>query len=425
MVKPILQLYPVVPANSEEERESLRPLGRSVERYHEVVHGMTDLVKAADKLGFWGVSTIEHHFHSEGYEVGPSPGILNAYWAAVTRNVRIGQLGYTMSAQNPIRVAEETAILDHLARGRSFVGFSRGYQARWTNVLGQHLGTRATLSPAGRTEEDRAAMDKAQLAGQDKDDRINRDIFEEQIDLVLDAWTQDSLERADGRWEIPYPHADGIEWGMSEATSRHGARGEIGADGRVRRVSVVPAPYTQPHPPVFVASNASKETVEYCGDKGFVPTYFSGIGRAGKFGQAYVDHARAGGRDFALGQNQALVRWMQIGDTAADARRAIAEYDAEIYVNLYKALTPVMPLDPADPVKSVIDCGLWMSGTVDDVRDQFVAQWQELPAEYVVLIFHYAQMPADAVIRNMELFMEHVKPALDELTAYAPVGARA
>jgi alkanesulfonate monooxygenase SsuD/methylene tetrahydromethanopterin reductase-like flavin-dependent oxidoreductase (luciferase family) len=331
-----------------------------------------------------------------------------------------------MSAQNPIRVAEETAILDHLTSGRCFVGFSRGYQARWTNVLGQHLGTRATLSPAGRTDEDRAAMDQAQLAAQDKDDRVNRDIFEEQIDLVLESWRADSLERpAGGRWEIPYPYADGIEWGMHEATAKHGAEGEIGPDGRVHRVSVVPAPYSDPHPPVFVASNASKETVEYCGDKGFVPTYFSGIGRAGKFGQAYVEHARTGGRDFALGQNQALVRWMQIADTEADARKAIADYDAEVYVNLYKALTPVMPLDPADPVQSVIDCGLWMYGTPEMVRDQFVAQWQELPAEYVVLIFHYAQMPADAVIRNMELFMEHVKPALDELTEYAPAGARA
>jgi alkanesulfonate monooxygenase SsuD/methylene tetrahydromethanopterin reductase-like flavin-dependent oxidoreductase (luciferase family) len=426
MVKPILQLYPVLPATDEEERAGMRPLGRNVERYTEVVHGMADLVKAADELGFWGVSTIEHHFHSEGYEVGPSPGMLNAYWAAITKNVRIGQLGYTMSAQNPIRVAEETAILDHLTRGRCFVGFSRGYQARWTNVLGQHLGTRATLSPAGRTEDDRAAMDQAQLAAQDKDDRINRDIFEEQIDMVLDAWTQESIERpAGGRWEIPFPAGEGIEWGMRDATAKLGAEGEIGEDGRVHRVSVVPAPYSDPYPPVFVASNASKETVEYCGDKGFVPTYFSGIGRAGKFGQAYVDHARAGGRDFALGQNQALVRWMQIGDTTEDARRAVAEYDAEIYVNLYKALTPVMPLDPADTVQSVLDCGLWMAGTPDEVRDQFVAQWQELPAEYVVLIFHYAQMPADAVVRNMELFMEHVKPALDELTAYSAVGASA
>ena len=115
----------------------------------------------------------------------------------------------------------------------------------------------------------------------------------------------------------------------------------------------------------------------------------------------------------------------EIADTEEAARKAIADYDAEVYVNLYKALTPVMPLDPADPVQSVVDCGLWMYGTPEMVRDQFVAQWQELPAEYVVLIFHYAQMPADAVIRNMELFMEHVKPALDELTEYAPAGARA
>src|SRR3954466_3250320 len=103
MVKPILQLYPVVPAAGEEEREALRPIGRNSERYHEVVHGMTDLVKAADELGFWGASTIEHHFHSEGYEVGPSPSVLNAYWASQTSNLRVGTLGYTMSAQNPFR----------------------------------------------------------------------------------------------------------------------------------------------------------------------------------------------------------------------------------------------------------------------------------------------------------------------------------
>jgi hypothetical protein len=90
-----------------------------------------------------------------------------------------------------------------------------------------------------------------------------------------------------------------------------------------------------------------------------------------------------------------------------------------------KALTPVMPLDAADPVQSVIDCGPWMWGTVDDVRDQFIAQWQELPAESGVLIFHDAQMPADTVIRNLELFMEHTKPALDDLTEYAPAAARA
>jgi len=105
MVKPILQLYPVIPG-TRAEREELRPIGRHVERYHQTLEEWHDIVRAADRLGFWGVATVEHHFHSEGYEVGPNPGVLNAYWAAITENVRIGQLGYVMSAQNPIRVAE-------------------------------------------------------------------------------------------------------------------------------------------------------------------------------------------------------------------------------------------------------------------------------------------------------------------------------
>jgi alkanesulfonate monooxygenase SsuD/methylene tetrahydromethanopterin reductase-like flavin-dependent oxidoreductase (luciferase family) len=419
MVKPILQIYPMIPAVDEAERAELRPLGRNSERYQEVIDGTLDLVKAADELGFWGVSTIEHHFHSEGYEVGPSPGLLDVHWAAHTTRTRVGQLGYTMSAQNPIRVAEETAILDHLTKGRCFVGFSRGYQARWTNILGQHLGTRATLSPTGKTQEQQAKLSAAELAAELADDKINREIFVEQIDMVLDAWGMESIEHDTARWQIPYPYAHGIEWGMSDATARLGAPGEIGPDGRIRRISVVPAPYTNPHPPVFVASNASLETVEYCGAKGFIPTYFSGIGRAGTWGRTYVEKAAEAGRSYALGQNQALVRWMQIGDTREAALKAVSDYDAEIYVNLYKGLTPVMPLDPADPVQSVLDCGLWMVGTLDEVRAQFVAQWQELPAEFVVLIFHYAQQPKESVIRNMELFIEHIKPALDELTEYA------
>ena len=91
MIKPILQLYPMIPAADEAERAALRPAGRNAERYQDVVRGMNELVKAAEEIGFWGVSAIEHHFHSEGYEVGPNPGLLNAHWAAITDTINIGQ----------------------------------------------------------------------------------------------------------------------------------------------------------------------------------------------------------------------------------------------------------------------------------------------------------------------------------------------
>ena len=36
----------------------------------------------------------------------------------------------------------------------------------------------------------------------------------------------------------------------------------------------------------------------------------------------------------------------------------------------------------------------------------------------MILIYHYAQQPKESVIANLKLFMDEVKPALDELTDY-------
>ena len=52
------------------------------------------------------------------------------------------------------------------------------------------------------------------------------------------------------------------------------------------------------------------------------------------------------------------------------------------------------------------------------MRDQLVAEWKEVPYEYIVVTWHYAQQPLDSTIRNLETFMKEIKPALDELTPY-------
>jgi hypothetical protein len=233
MVKVILQLYPQVQA-TRQERIDQRPLGRDADRYQALIRDMPTIVRAADELGLWGISSIEHHFHSEGYEVGPNPGLLDAYWAAITKNIHVGTLGYVMSTQNPIRVAEETAIVNHLARGRSFVGFARGYQSRWTNVLGQHLGARATKSPEAaiyNPQTQAAVFSAATSVAKDKeDDTRNRAIFEESMEIVLKAWTQESSSHKGLNWQIPFPHDTGVDdWPLARAgvTQRLGAPGEI------------------------------------------------------------------------------------------------------------------------------------------------------------------------------------------------------
>src|SRR5208282_3038373 len=263
---------------------------------------------------------------SEGYEVGPNPGVLNAYWAAITKKIRVGQMGYVMSTQNPLRVAEETAILDHLANGRFFVGFARGYQSRWTNVIGQHLGTRATTSPSA------AKVDPARLFGKDvvkkdvDDDDINRRIFEEEIDIVVKAWTQESIEYNGKTWQIPFPYESGVDdWPLGKfgVTGRLGAHGEVDAEGNTRRVCVVPSPYT-----------------------------------ALTLGNAYVKETNRIGRPMALGQNQALVRMPHIGDTMEKAHESVMKYDSDIFRNFYAAMGR-HKVEPKDVVKAVTKFGLW------------------------------------------------------------------
>jgi len=419
MLKVILQLYPVIPAANEAEREALRPIGRNRERYQETLSGWHDIVRAADELGLWGVATIEHHLWSEGYECGPSPGVLNAYWAAITRNVRVGQLGYVMSTQNPIRVAEETAILDHLTKGRCFVGFARGYQSRWTNVLGQHLGTRATTSPsAGRLDSSHMFGDPTGKPGRTEDDDLNRRIFEEEIDVVLKSWTQESFSHNGTAWQIPYPYDRGVDdWPLAKfgITNRFGAPGEVDEEGNTRRVSVVPAPYSQPHPPVFVATSGSPESAEYCAHQGFIPLYFNSLGTALKLSAAHDRTIATSGREARRGHNQAIVRIPHIGKTRSEAEESVMRYDSDIFRNFYAAMGQHR-IAPENVVEAVTRNGMWTIGTADDVRKNLVEEWKQLPCEYLTIIYHYAQMPKERVLDNLFAFMRHVKPALDELT---------
>jgi alkanesulfonate monooxygenase SsuD/methylene tetrahydromethanopterin reductase-like flavin-dependent oxidoreductase (luciferase family) len=409
MVKVILQIYPVIRAENEAERIALRPIGRNRERNRDAIQGTVDIARACESLGVWGMSQIEHHFHSEGYEVAPAPGIMNALWAAHTERLHIGQLGYVMSNQNPIRVAEETAVLDNITNGRLFVGFARGYQDRWTNVFGQHLGSRATHSDGSA------------------DDLKNRDIYREQVQMVLDCWTQESVEHNTDLWQIPYPYDEGIEWWMTESTARIGAPGEIGADGRIHRVSVVPAPLQDPHPPVFVPSSGSVDTVEYCARMGFTCVHVVGDARSAEVGKRYTEVARAAGRDIAHGQGQGVQRYTQIGPTYEAAREQAAEYDADIYKNFWNPLyerivDKEVTLTADSTLEEVVDeiekADAFTLGTVDQIREQLVAYWEQLPAEYIVLTWHYAQQPKESVIEQLETFMREIKPALDDLTPY-------
>ena len=417
MLKPIVQIYPVLATKDEAERIALRPVGRNVEKYQEALEGWKQIVKAADEMGLWGAATIEHHFWSEGYEVGPSPGIINAYMAGQTKNIRLGALGYVMSTQNPIRVAEDTAIIDHLTQGRSFVGFARGFQSRWANVLGQHYGAGATRSPdAPKFQRER--MDEEQRLRAIEIDRKNREVVEENIEIVIKAWTQDAFEHDGNVWQIPYPYKEGItDWplGLHGATGRLGAPGEVDENGVVRKICVVPAPYQKPHPPVFLSGSGSPSTVELCAKNGYNLVHFSNIDSTEKLTKYYQEVAAKHGKSLRVGEKQSLVRYLHIGKTDEDAVQRQLAADFDVHKNFMSQNHNTPANTPEEALAGMARTGLWSVGSLDTVRNHLISHWKRVPAEYLTMIFHFAACPAERVIDTLDIFMRKIKPSLDEI----------
>ena len=86
------------------------------ELYQRMLHDISEQVRLADDLGYDSVSFTEHHFHIEGFEVSNNPVLLDLYFAMQTKCIRVGQLGIVLQAANPIRVAEDIAMLDQMTR---------------------------------------------------------------------------------------------------------------------------------------------------------------------------------------------------------------------------------------------------------------------------------------------------------------------
>jgi hypothetical protein len=137
-MKFMMFVAPTIPATPE-ERQQLRPIGRNTARYQQMLEQLRGLARLAEDTGFDAFGITEHYFHSEGFEISTSPMLLLTDLAARTRRIKFLTLGLVAPAWDPIRLAEETAVFDQLSGGRYLAGFARGYQSRWSNVLGQQF----------------------------------------------------------------------------------------------------------------------------------------------------------------------------------------------------------------------------------------------------------------------------------------------
>jgi alkanesulfonate monooxygenase SsuD/methylene tetrahydromethanopterin reductase-like flavin-dependent oxidoreductase (luciferase family) len=159
---------------------------------------MIERLEYVEELGFDWVSVSEHHYSPR--ILTPSPIVSAAFIAAHLKRITIALLGPIVPHRNPVRVAEELAMLDTMAQGRLVVGLLRG------------------------TANEAMTYD---LNPQEARERTD-----EGMELILKAWTE------------PQPF------------------GWQGRHFQYRTVSIWPRPLQQPHPPTF-ALGTSRESCEF------------------------------------------------------------------------------------------------------------------------------------------------------------------
>ncbi len=151
-----------------------------------------------DRLGYDGVGFNEHH--TSPYGLMNSPNLLAAAVAQRTERLKILIYGNLAPLHDPLRLAEELAMVDCLSNGRLISGFARGIPREY-KVYNVPL-------PESRAR------------------------FEEAWEIIRRAWTEE---------EFSYR---GKFWSYED-------------------VAIWPRPVQQPHPPVWVPVTGSKETIEW------------------------------------------------------------------------------------------------------------------------------------------------------------------
>jgi alkanesulfonate monooxygenase SsuD/methylene tetrahydromethanopterin reductase-like flavin-dependent oxidoreductase (luciferase family) len=159
-----------------------------------------DELERAEVLGFDGIGVNEHH--QNAYGTMPSPNLMAAALVRRTTTVKIAILGNGIALHDhPLRVAEEIAMLDVMSGGRIISGFVRGIGCEYLS-----LGVNPTYS---------------------------RERFYEAHDLIVRAWTEEGPFAFEGK------------------------------HFRVRYANIWPRPLQQPHPPIWLPSQGSTETIRF------------------------------------------------------------------------------------------------------------------------------------------------------------------
>jgi len=335
-----------------------------------------DELEYAEELGFDGLGVNEHH--QNAYGTMPSPNLMAAALARRTRRAKIAILGNALPLRDhPLRVAEELAMLDVLSGGRIISGFVRGIGCEYLS---------AGINPVD-----------------------SRARFYEAHDLIVRAWTE------------PGPFC--FE----------------GEHYRVRYANIWPRPQQQPHPPIWLPSQGSTETIRWGAQRRYpFVSVFTSYAQTRRLIEEYKAAAQAAG--YAASPTQiGFALPIYVAETDARARREARSHVLWLFRRGLK-MPPHFLLPPGyvseDSLRKFLASdvrapgeltfeelerdGYILVGSPQTVAERLTAIQQELGFGLFIGGGRIGDMPRAKAFRSMELFAREVIPRFRNDTKVRP-----
>jgi len=348
------------------------------------------IAQLMDRSGYDTFWMAEHHFQPEGYECLPNILLLSVHLAHLTERINLG-CGFNITPMwHPLRLAEDFATADILTRGRVIFGVGRGYHTREVETFGSPL------------------LDQA----------ANRDLFEEQVEIIFKSFNQRSFSHRGQNYTIP-PRVPYRGYELEEIT-------------------LVPRPRNRPVECWQPIQSATPRGLDFMAQHNIKGIIGGGVAEGGAIRDVVMAYQQAqmrAGRELQLGANLSIGYHFYLADTREQAIKEAAKYYEENLkmfgpLRLARSLSDEQIEAMGDPRRAPVaglpslDRAVERGGFLCGPPEQIIRQLKVVEAEYPGLerisVGQPAGTPQQVILEQLEWFAQEVMPAFNAAEAAVP-----
>ena len=350
----------------------------------------------AEQASFTTAWFTEHHFAHNGYmNAPPNPIQLSTHVASHCQKLRVGTAPIVLPDWHPLRVAEDVAMLDNMSLGRVDFGVAKGINERSTIQFNRDADRR-------------------------DNPKVMR-LYQESLQVILKAWTNEAFTHKGEFYEFPVPGWQEKNRFFEPLDSRY-----HGPDGEYTAMYVHPRPYQDPHPPVWLMSNAPP-TFELAGKEGWgVISMSSGVKQTLSCWQPYREAlAKRLNREVQLGEGVGVCTAFYVGESMQEAEQTIrpcinayydflggsrpaGEWTKHGYLDIGEEMTAED--EAMDWFDFLNKRGIIVVGDAEFVADRFAEKQAAFGLDHVMLMQQYTGVPYSKILASWDRLFEYVVP---------------